>query len=65
MTGRSSDRAATRVGIEPLKYAMAKRQKNCPKTRTFDAAYILQEDSTEVPTRVERVGNKYVVTGSL
>lgn len=57
--------AATRVGIEPLKYAMYEALKELPEDyETFDAAYIPQEDSTEVPTRVERVGNKYVVTGS-
>lgn len=57
--------AATRVGIEPLKYAMYEALIELPEDyETFDAAYIPQEDSTEVPTRVERVGNKYVVTGS-
>lgn len=57
--------AATRIGVDRLKYAMHELLKAIPEDyETFDAEYIPQEAPAEEPTKIEVIDGKYVVTGS-
>lgn len=57
--------AATRDGIDALKFAMHEKLKEIPEDyETFDEEYIPAEEPAEIPTRVEIIDGKYVVSGS-
>lgn len=57
--------AATLDGVDTLKYAIYEKLKEIPvEYETFDPVYVPAEGSMDVPTKIELVDGKYVVSGT-
>ncbi len=57
--------AATLSGIDTLKYAIYERLKEIPtEYETFDREFIPKATNIDIPTTIEVIDNKYVVSGS-